>query len=278
MERVAVRMKFRFKTLLALLISAVPFAAAGQSTPPPDFSGAGWITMRNDFLPPKSGPGPITFDPAHPYVMDGIPGKQPTFRVADLNNPILQPWTREALKKLNDNVLAGGTNYTVANTCRPAGVPTMLLVRITPFFILQTPKQVWMIWENDHQVRRIYLNQKHSAKVKPSWFGESVGHYEGDTLVVDTIGVSTRTNVDNYNTPHTDQLHVIERYHIVDGGKTLQVDVTVDDPGAFTTPWSAAQIYQRTDAPMLESACAETAIYPVDIGIPPVPVAERPDF
>ena len=150
---------------LAIAASVAPFAASGQSaTSIPDFTGGGWITNRNDFLPPASGPGPVTFDPAHPYVMDGIPGKQPTFRVADLNNPILQPWTRDALKKLNDNVLAGGTNYTVANTCRPAGVPTMLLVRITPFFILQSQKQVWMIWENDHQVRRIYLNQKHSEQ------------------------------------------------------------------------------------------------------------------
>ena len=266
------------RALLCAAASLLLFTPAAAQPPAPDFSGAGWITMRNDFLPPKSGPGPVTFDPTHPYVMDGTPGKQPTFRVADLNNPVLMPWVKHALQKLNQNVLAGKTNYTVANTCRPAGVPTILLVRITPMQIIQTPKQVWMLWENDHQVRRIYLDRPHSRTIKPSWFGESVGHYEGDTLVVDTVGISTRTNVDNYNTPHTDKLHVVERYHLIDGGKTMQVDVTVDDPGAFTTPWSAIQTYRRTNQPILEDACAETATEPVDLGIPPIPVAQHPDF
>ena len=76
-----------------------------------------------------------------------------------------------------------------------------------------------MIWTQDHQVRHVLLNQNHSAHPKPSWFGESVGHYEGDSLVVDTIGVDTRTFVDNYFTPHTDQLHVIERYRLTDERK-----------------------------------------------------------
>ena len=78
--------------------------------------------------------------------------------------------------------------------------------------------------------------------------------------------------------PYSDKLHVIERYHLVDGGKTLQVDVTVDDPDAFTTPCSAIQTYRHVQQPMLEDACAETAIEPIELGIPPIPVAERPDF
>ena len=260
------------------IVLAVENANPEASTPDFSANGVGWITNRNDFQPPASGPGPVTFDPAHPYVMDGIPGKQPTFRIADLNNPILMPWVSDALKKLNDSVMAGKTNYTVANTCRPAGVPTILLVRITPMYFLQTPKEIWMMWENDHQVRRVYLNQPHSANVKPSWFGDSVGHYEGDTLVVDTIGISTKTNVDNYNTPHSDKLHVVERFHTIDGGKTMQVDVKVDDPEAFTTPWSAIQTYRRVQEPMLEDSCAETTRPPVDLGIPPIPVANTPDF
>jgi hypothetical protein len=88
----------------------------------------------------------------------------------------------------------------------------------------------------DHQVRRVYLNVPHSANLKPSWFGESVGHYEDDSLVVDTVGLSRRTFVDNYLTPHTDQLHVVERFHVINDGKTLEVNVHVEDPGAFTTP------------------------------------------
>ena len=76
-----------------------------------------------------------------------------------------------------------------------------------------------MTWGQDFQLRRVYLNEPHSANPKPSWYGESVGHYEnGDTLVVDTIGMNDRTYVDNYRTPHTTQLHVVERFKLVDGG------------------------------------------------------------
>jgi hypothetical protein len=101
-------------------------------------------------------------DPAHPYVMESRPGRPQTFRVADLSHSALMPWAREVLKKQNDQVLAGKPIYTVANSCRPAGVPNMLLVRITPFFFLQTPKEVWLVWQNDHMVRRVYLNREHS--------------------------------------------------------------------------------------------------------------------
>ena len=75
----------------------------------PDFyqDGIGWVTRSNDFYAPKSGIGPVTFDPAHPYVMEGRPGRPQTFRVADLSPPALMPWVREALKKQNDEVLSG---------------------------------------------------------------------------------------------------------------------------------------------------------------------------
>jgi hypothetical protein len=280
---------------LFLGVSPAPAQGPGNAAVP-DFyqDGVGWITRSNDFLPPKSGVGPVTFDPAHPYVQNGE-GGAPTFRVANVNHPALMPWVKDVLKKFNDQVLAGRPLYTVANSCRPAGVPNMLLVRITPFFFLQKPDEVWLVWQNDHMVRRVYLNQPHSKNLKPSWFGESVGHYEGDTLVVDTIGLNTQTTVDNYHTPHTDKLHVVERYHMVNGGRQLEVEVTVDDPGAFTMPWSAVQRYGRVDFKarstpevgqlaadvdgyLVEEVCAETAKTPVDIGMPAVPQADKPDF
>jgi hypothetical protein len=254
----------------------------------PDFyqNGIGWVTMSNDFLQPKSGLGPVMSDPAHPYIMETRAGRVQTFRVADINHPALMPWVKDVLKKQNEQVLAGKPLYTVANSCRPAGVPNMLLVRITPFFFLQTPKEVWLVWQNDHMVRRVYLNQEHSKNLKPSWFGESVGHYEnGDTLVVDTVGLNTKTTIDNYHTPHTEKLHVIERFHMVDSGNTMEVEVTIEDPGAFTQPFHALQRYSRADGrsgndpPYLyEEVCAETAVQPVDIGMPPIPRADQPDF
>ncbi len=133
-----------------------------------------------------------------------------------------------------------------------------------------------MIWQADHQVRHVYLGVKHSGQVKPSWYGESIGHYEGDTLVVDTIGLDTRTAVDNFQTPHSPQLHVIERFHMINNGNVLEANVHVEDPGAFTTPWNAIQSYRRLEpgraennepfnpvsssdaaGPMLEASCAE---------------------
>jgi hypothetical protein len=136
-----------------------------------------------------------------------------------------------------------------------------------------------MIWMQDHQVRHIYLDVPHSPELQPSWFGESVGRYEGDALLVDTVGISRRTFVDNYLTPHTDQLHVTERFHIVDEGKTLEVNVHVEDPGAFATPWNAIQRYRRVQqGPMMEVECAENNGDMFNQGLDPMPEAAKPDF
>jgi hypothetical protein len=88
----------------------------------------------------------------------------------------------------------------------PAGVPAFAaFAAVQPIYLVQTPKQVTMIFEGDAQVRRVYMDVLHSADPKPSWYGESVGHYEGgDTLVIDTIGLNNKTFLDNYRTPHTE--------------------------------------------------------------------------
>ena len=102
-----------------------------------------------------------------------------------------------------------------------------------------------MIYSGDEQVRHVYLDVPHSANPKPSWYGESVGHYEGDTLVIDTIGLNDKTFIDNFRTPHTEKLHVVERFRLVDGGKVMQVNITFDDPDAFYQSWSGIQRYRR---------------------------------
>src|SRR3954467_12670287 len=97
------------------------------------------------------------------------------------------------------------------------------------------------------------LDVPHAVNPIPSWYGESVGRYEGDALVVDTIGMNDKTFVDNYRTPHTTALHVVERFHLVDGGKTLQADIRVEDPGVFNMPWSAKQRWsRRPERPLTE--------------------------
>jgi hypothetical protein len=279
----------RFGFLVGFTCSAAGFSAQG-ATPanagPPDFSSSanvGWIAYTTEFIPPPTGPGPVMDDPAHPYISNviaGRTGQQPTFPVGDLSNPILQPWAREAVGKQNERVLSGKSGYTLQARCWPMGVPGFHLYPVRPVFIVQTPTEVLMTWQGDHMVRHIHLNVPHSADVKPSWFGESVGHYEGDTLVVDTIGLNDRTFVDNYRTPHTEQLHVVQRFQLIEGGKTLEVKLHVEDPGAFTMPWDASQRYRRTEeSPMVEETCAEGMLFNYfNQDAEPIPTASKPDF
>jgi hypothetical protein len=274
-----------FAPLLVAGIACCPALGASQPSPggsTPVLASAefGWLA-DTEFLPPPSGPGPVTFDRAHPYVRNNTVG-QPTFRISDLTNPILQPWVVERMRRDNDEVLAGKVAFTARSTCWPAGVPGFLVFGCgarTVYFV-QTPKEVVMINEGDQQVRHVYLNVPHSARPKPSWYGESVGHYEnGDTLVVDTIGLNDRTYVDNYRTPHSEQLHVVERWTLAGDGKSLQVSIAVDDPGAFTRAWSARQVYQRANqGQMTEMVCAENNPNYFAYDVFPNPVAARPDF
>ena len=285
------------------LLCASAASAQAPGTPPPDFSpnaSVGWIAVSGSFISPPSGAGPVKDDPAHPRVTNEdfrLFGKQPTFPVADLSNPILQPWVRDELKTRNDRILAGKPAFTRPASCWPIGVPGFALYPVYPVYFIQTPKEVLMIWSEDHQVRRVYLDRPHSAQPTPSWFGESVGHYEGDTLVVDTVGMNDKTYIDNYLTPHTAALHVVERFHMIDGGKTLEVNLHVEDPGAFTMPWNAIQRYGRVEpgraentapinpvssasaaGPMLEASCAENPISLFGGDAPPIPQAAKPDF
>jgi len=274
-------------SLVCLFGAAWPkMVAAQQRATVPDFTidnKSAWLMVGDDFLPPPTGPGPVTFDKRYPYVDNAAArrtGTQPTYRVADLNNPILKPWVVEEMRKANDWVLAGKVPFRARERCYPAGVPGWVIYTLAePIFILQTSKQVTMINQGGPEVRRIYLDVPHSANPKPSWYGESVGHYEGgDTLVVDTIAISSKTVIDNYRTPHTDRLHVIERYKLIDGGKMMEVMISVEDPGAFTTPWSAMQRFRRVPREWTEDICAENNFDFLQYEVAPLPQAAKPDF
>ena len=276
--------------MVGLVCAGAALAAqgtSGQSIPnfAPDDS-TSWYPDRptgDDYLPPPSGPGPVRADPARPYVPNDEgrnTGVQPTYRIADLSNPILQPWAREQMKKANDEVLAGGVPFIARERCWPAGVPAFdIMRRVAPVWVVQTPKEVLLIWPSDQQVRHVYLNVSHSKSVKPSWYGESVGHYEGDELIIDTIGLNDKSFVDNYRTPHTERLHVVERFKLIESGKTLQVLIEVEDPGAFNMKWGAVQRFKRWVAgPMAPSACAENNFDYFSYKVEPIPTADRADF
>jgi hypothetical protein len=202
------------------------------------------------------------------------------------------------MRQRNERILAGGTGFSRQASCWPVGTPGFLLYPVQPVYFVQTPKEVVMVWQADHQFRQVYLNVPHSANPKPSWYGESVGHYEGDTLVVDTIGIDTKTFVDNFETPHSEKLHTIERFHMTNGGMGMEVSLHVEDPGAFTTPWDALQRYKRVEpgiaepkvennllgstgeaGPILESSCAENpnGLFGAK-GALPLPPTDKPDF
>ena len=262
----------------AALSPAAAQDKAPAKAPPLDLSSGdtGWVSAGGEWIAKPGSPPPVSFDPAHPYVPNNI-GKQPTFRIADLNNPNLTQFAKEGLKKSNDEVMRGKAMYSREARCWATGVPVYLLNPAQPTFFLQTPEKVVMIWQMDHQVRHVYMNVPHSENPKPSWYGESIGHYEGDTLVVDTIGQNTQTFVDNYRTPHSDKLHVVERYRLINAN-TLQADITIEDPATFIQPLQVIHRWRRAQGPMIESSCAAGNFNYFNQDVEPLPTAERPDF
>ena len=150
---------------------------------------------------------------------------------------------------------------------------------VEPIYFIHAPKEVLMIYSGDAQTRHVYMNVPHSKNPKPSWYGESVGHFEDGELVVDTIGMNDKSFVDNYRTPHTAALHVIERFRMLDGGKALEARITVEDPGAYNMAWSAIQRWRRRDdRTITEYICAEDTTNYLNFDFAPLPTADKPDF
>ena len=256
--------------ILGIVIIAVPANAQTVDTPP-DLSGIWQRTyvMQNllDSLP--SGPVPIAQDPRYPktyatFVPDravtdeqlGIVIRFTSSWIPDPTNPILQPQTRAALEEIAEQELAGIPHPEMQTLCKLSGVPHIVNI-LNRTMILQTPTEVIFLYERDHQMRHVYLNREHSDNPGHTWYGESVGHYEGDTLVVDTIGQNDLTHVDRFATPHSDRIHVVERYRLGEDGQTLEALVTTEDPIAFTVPWSGQARYAPRDNIWSEIVCAE---------------------
>jgi hypothetical protein len=267
--------------LLAAL-AAAPLGAAPSSAIPDFSTNRLWVLMNGTAYfraPGDTGPGPIMQKGAE-YKHDEVP------RLADTSNPILKPWAKKLMDINNQRVLAGGIPFYTTSRCWPGGVPGLLLYPGEPVQFVQTPKEVWILYQRDQQVRRIYLNVPHSEHPKFSVYGESVGHYEnGDTLVVDTVGLDDSTPIDRFRTPHTKQLHVVERFRLHNDAKNIEVVFEVEDSGAFTMPWKGKVDFERgrgaRSGKWDESICADN---PVDYfadkraDAVPIPHADRADF
>jgi hypothetical protein len=231
--------------------------------------------------------------------------------VGDYTNPILKPQAAEAVKRHGEMSLAGVGYPTPSGQCWPGGVPYLFWNLEMQMF--QQPKETTIIYLVDHQVRHVRMNQPHPARVTPTLMGDSVGHYEGDALVIDTVGIKAGrfAMVDMYGTPHSGALHVVERYKLLDyeatkaaadrdekdnlrlpdyrndvgvavdanyKGKGLQLQFTVEDEGVFTMPWSATITYRRAANEWPEQVCAENMHEYYNNKDVDVPTADKPDF
>jgi hypothetical protein len=256
------------KTALLFCVFAASFAwpVAGLSQTSdgqniPDFSG-GWARIGGlvetfEAIPGFDGAGPILEDPLHPHAQGGV--GQSLQWVPDLDNPILRPETAAKLQNIRDAELEGIPHVKDEGMCFPSGVPMILNRRGGgPVQILQTPTQITILNGRDQQIRKIYLNVPHTDDPGHSWYGESVGHYEGgDTLVVDTIGQNDKTQIDRFGTTHSDTIHVVERYRLSPDGGEFEVQFTVTDLEAFTMPWSGRTRFRQRDGSWDEQICAE---------------------
>jgi hypothetical protein len=236
--------------------------------------------------PPGSGHGPIKTDPAYPYtsqIQNGWRVFEPLqVPIVNTKDPILKPWAAKQMQESNDELLSGKRKlpFMAQSRCWPGGVPGQLLF-LEPVFFIQMPDRVVMLWQRNSFVRNIRLNGTHPAKVTPSWFGDSIGHYEnGDTLVVDTVGISAKNSyIDSFRTPHTEKLHVVERFTISPDKQSLTAIVTVEDPDTFNGPLTLKQTWRRNNVEIEESVCAEDGGADVyHFNLHPIPTADKPDF
>jgi hypothetical protein len=298
---------FLVTAILASATAASAYAQTSASTAGaaiPELSGI-WAHPGLGFGPPLSGPGPIRNK-------SRTPSGQSNFDkvVGDYTNPILQPWAAEVVKRLGESSAAGVVFPDPDNQCLQNPLPYIFWN--FSLRLMQLPDKVVLTYQHDDDYREVRLNQQHPAQVTPTIHGDSVGHYEGDTLVIDTIGIKLgpfRT-ADRFGTPYTKDLHVVERYRLIDyeatkkaleeaakewppvginidrsyRGKGLQLEFTVEDPGAFTMPWSATITYGRDASPEWdERVCAENVEHDFNLlhysdPNAHIPMADKPDF
>ena len=277
----------------------------------PDFTGTWTHPVFPWFEPPASGPGPITnLSRWAEQASDGgggSPGLPPSKTgisdydqlVGDYKNPILQPWAAEVVRKFGELSLSGITYPNPSNQCWPRPMP--FTYKYSTVLVLPGKDRITLHYGGD--VRQVRMNASHPLPLTPSWLGDS----EGDTLVVDTVGVRTDRPYamqDLFGTPYTDKLHIVERYRLRDyedvkdaiernrrenwmfigdvwskhRGKFLQAQVTVEDEGAFTAPFTATLTYVPNPGPLEESICAENTHEYYNNKDSDVPKAGKPHF
>ena len=200
--------------------------------------------------------------PGDPHDIDGVwwtKGYDRTFRPIEGGLP---PFTDRGRREWERNVKADEAGTPVADAptaCLPHGIPR-LLASPYPIQIVTSPGQITWVHEVNRNQRFIYLNETHPANLPKTYLGHSVGHWDGDTLVIDTVAMNDKTRIDEEGITHSDQLHVVERLRKVqlDGKTQLENLITITDPVMFTKPWTTKRLYvSRPDVRLMEYACEE---------------------
>jgi len=289
------------------LLGGVAFATLGAAIAAepaaPDFSGR-WGRNAFDHESLSSGPGPLV---NLKRVANG--SSDPDQLVGDFNNPILKPSAANQVRQYGEISKKGLDYPDPSNQCAPYSPPFAFAMELG-LEILQGKESITILYPQDDQVRRVRLNGVHPPSVVPSAMGDSIGHYEGDTLVVDTLGIKVRntTIADRFGTPQTEAMHIVERYRLIDvedakaaqarhekiagrvGGpagampidpnfdKGLQLQFTVEDPNVFTTSWTGQATYTHTRVPWQEQVCAENFREYYNGTETAIPQAGKPDF
>ena len=167
----------------------------------------------------------------------GLPG-QGIYATPSKNPPPMSAWAKmkydEAKPGYGPKAQAGGNDPILK--CNPAGIPRILFFP-QPFEIFQSPERTFMFFEREHEWRQVWTDgRSHATDPAPTWMGDSIGKWEGDTFVVDTIALTEKSWLDFYGDPHSDDIHLIERFKRVDRD-TLTLQLVVEDPKAYTATW-----------------------------------------
>jgi len=293
-----------FSIFTTAMFAAPAFAVAADS--PSGMTGFRWGKNAFNFEPMPSGPQPLRNVMRRP---DGTANAGQL--VGDYRNPILTPQAAAVVKQKGELAIAGIGFRNAQDQCRPISPPFTFAMQLGFVMLPAKDGNITIVYDQNANVRHIRMNAAHPAKPAATAMGDSVGHWEGDTLVIDTVGVKTDafTSVDRFGTPQSEAMHVVERYRLIDGAaaklaidtyekregtvggggrdagynpdtslKGLQLDVTMEDPKVFTAPLTARVTYRRLATDWQESVCADNPEEHYKDEWIGLPKADHPDF
>lgn len=290
---------------LCLTVLATTFFALPASARDDGITGFEWGRNSKDFDVMPSGPQPLKNLTRRP---DGVADDHQL--VGDYHNPILTPYAAAIVKQKGELAMAGGFPNS-EDQCRPTAPPFTFATQFDFQILPKKDGDLTILYHANGQVRHVRMNGTHPTKLIPSSMGDSIGHWEGDVLVIDTVGVKVDsfTSVDRFGTPQTDGMHIIERYRLIDGARAkadldkfehiagivggrppggyvnpdaglqgLRLEVTMEDPKVFTAPLTGVVTYRRLIVGWREDVCADNPVEHYKDEWIGLPTANHQDF